>query len=82
MIYDVQHNGKGKQHLLMQDGVPLCKTKAVLNHTCAHELEVNWGIVVERFNTGRAILSQAIAAPYIEYCSRCLKIAAKREALK
>lgn len=70
MVYNVQHNGKGKMHLHFEDGVLLC---GIYNKNMLFDLPVTIsiknGILVENYN---GIYSEIKYPAVMGYCNNCL----------
>ena len=90
MIFDIQHNGKAKSHLLDDEsGKPLCNTKGSLDFSDTRKLRIVDG---KKFEVNRSPASH-FDAPLTydveicnvlidEYCKVCLKKAIKLESIK
>ena len=73
MIYSLQHNKKGKYHLIDEEGSSLCGVIGKhLLWTAAHELEVNSGLT-EIYNGSRGKIADVSL-----YCTKCIKKAKKQ----
>lgn len=71
MKYGLQHNGKGKNHLIDDDNKELCGSSGVFLFTPQHSIEVSNGI----FFMVDDILGKSVIPDHIlrvEYCKKCL----------
>jgi hypothetical protein len=72
MEFQIQHNGKGKSHLLNNDFELLCKSKGEFNFSGYRTLIFENGNFFEKTDGYKQQVKEDFVK--FEYCKKCLKI--------
>lgn len=77
-MFSAQHNGKGKNHLISDDGGDeLCGSSGTFLFTSSATIILQNGVFYEEFFNHRTVLPNALLE--LEYCKKCIKKALNEE---